>query len=93
MEKRKVEANEKMRCVRIELRQVRKELMAIKRSVEIIESRMMEGRREERRGENAEDVYGRAKRREEEDTIEESVVYGQRAVDGTRQGEAKMREG
>lgn len=74
MEKRKVEANEEMRCVRIELRQIRKELMAIKRSVEIIESRMMEGRREERREENAEDVHGRTKRREEEDTIEESVV-------------------
>lgn len=90
---RKVEANEEMRCVRIELRQIRKELMAIKRRVEMIESRMMEGRRKERRGENAEDVHGRAKRREDEDTIEESVVYGQKTVDGTRQGEAKMREG
>lgn len=56
--RREKEANEEMRCVRIELRQIRKELMAIKRSVEIIESRMMEGQREERRGENAEDVHG-----------------------------------
>lgn len=44
--------------MRIELRQIRKELMAIKRSVEIIESRMMEGQREERRGEERRECRG-----------------------------------
>lgn len=59
MEKRKVKENEEMRCLRMEMRLIRQEMMTIRRSLEVIETRMMEGQREERRRGNTEDVLGR----------------------------------
>lgn len=49
MEERKVEENEEMRCLRIEMRLIREKMMTIRRSLEVIETRMMEGQRKERR--------------------------------------------
>lgn len=59
MEERKVERNEEMRCLRMEMRLIRGEMMTIRKSLEVIETRMMEGQREERRRRNTEDVLGR----------------------------------
>lgn len=61
MEERKVEENEEMRCLRMEMRLIREKMMTIRRSLEVIKTRMMEGQREERRRRNTEDVLGRGK--------------------------------
>lgn len=58
MEERKVEENEEMRCLRMEMRLIR-EMMTIRRSLEVIETRMMERQRVERRRGNTEDMLGR----------------------------------
>lgn len=41
------------------MRLIREEMMTIRRSLEVIETRMMEGQREERRRGNTEDVLSR----------------------------------
>lgn len=52
MEERKVKENEEMRLIR-------EEMMTIRRSLEVIKTRMMEGQWEERRRGNTENVLGR----------------------------------
>lgn len=86
LEGRKVEENEEMRDLRMEVRLIREEMTAIRRSFEEIETRILEGPREERRRRNAENVYGWAWRREEEDA---KVEKGRRAAGGAHQGEGR----
>lgn len=50
---RKVEEYEEMRDLRMKMRLIRKEMTAIRRSFEKIETRMMEGPRKERKKGNA----------------------------------------